>query len=768
MNANYRLKKKFDAGSHGEVWKAARRINGKEEHFVLKRLFLELGEQMVQMGLREAHFGRLLAAEPHVTRFVEYFFRPSASASSTPDELAPSPMQELWLVFYDEGISLRHYLYAKREATHSGVIFEPSMFWKKLRTDTNGENVFKEIMRQLLQGVAALHSRGITHRDIKPSNILVNTKSNQSVPVVKLADFGSAVDDFTFRHLYPSGHGPSQAEETREYQPPEVLFHELGQPYDYEFPFSYDLWSVGVVFLEMLLGSPQVFMISPRARAKLDAKLRGKDEQTKLKSYLLHVLSQEFCIFQPPPHQLRALWNNYAVSSDGCNFGAFNLTIIDRDPLRKGLKNPWGLDLMWKLLQWHPSQRIPAAQALEHAFFKGAYMCHKSGRSFATKEELAIHEAYLAVQEERDNEMAFVVREKYELPPEFKCPHCNRGFSTVASCEQHLQARKHDLAAQTHFCNFDARLLKEAVKKETKEYMDERVSDRRHSTPAHSNVGVALFQGRKKYMEDFLLVQANPQLGFDLYAVSDGHLGTRAAAFVVDNLMRITSTHFATLPAFGAGAAVEREFAEQVALRQTFLELQDGFLSLFGSAEPNGDDRGDFSGCTLTVVLHFRQQKRLVSANVGDSRAIAVLGEDESGVRVTPLSMDHWPNVSEERCRIESSGGFVSFAGLWRVVGQLAVSRSIGDQHLRQYVSAEPSIFHTTIPTHGVLVVASDGVWEAMTNEDVLRFVREQKKKKETNERASSMDLDEMAEDLVIEGYVRGSQDNLALILVEL
>lgn len=791
MNVNYRLRRKFDAGSHGEVWKATRRgVNGRDEQFILKRLFLELGEeQMVQMGLREAHFGRVLAKEPHVTRFVEYFFRPSAQSD---DKLR---QQELWLVFYDEGISLRHYLYAKREATHSGVIFEPSAFWKKLRTDANGEIVFREIMRQLLQGVAALHAHGITHRDIKPSNILVNienTSHHQSgVPVVKLADFGSAVDDFTLRHLYPSGHGPSQAEETREYQPPEVLFSDLGQPYDYESPFSYDLWSVGVVFLEMLLGSPQVFMISPRARAKLDAALRSKrpktksrdsndqeDQQTKLKSYLLHVLSHEFCIFQPPPHQLRALWNTYAVSSDGCNFGKFNLTVVERDPLHKGLANPWGLDLLWKLLQWHPSQRIPAAQALEHAFFKGAYTCEKSGRAFATNQELAVHEAYLKVQEARDNEMAFVVREKYELPSAFACPHCQRSFSTVASCEQHLVARKHDTAAQTHFCHFDSLVLKQAVDSETSAYQAEQQHDHADSVDIRNTVGVAIFQGRKKYMEDFVLVDTNPQLGFDLYAVADGHLGTRAAAFATENLLRIVSSNFALLPATATSA--ERAFAEQGALRQTFLELHSGFMkSIAGDATSSSSEHGasDFSGCTLTVVLHFRGQQRLVTANVGDSRAIALLRgkhldtEDHSVMdQIVPLSVDHWPNAADERARIESSGGFVSFAGLWRVVGQLAVSRSIGDQHLRQYVSAEPSVFHTNLSDFdsrgAVLVLASDGLWEAMTDDDALRFVREHQRKR--NATKHELDLGGMAQDLVIEGYVRGSQDNLAVILVEL
>lgn len=210
------------------------------------------------MGLREAHFGALLQGEHHVARFVEYFFRPAQPVESE-DDHRTTP--ELWLVFYDEGKSLRQYLYEKLEVVYgadehgdagAGVVLQPSHFWEKLRTDARGENVLREIMRQLLQAVAALHARGITHRDIKPSNILVSIPPASTgttlppMPRVKLADFGSAVDDYTLQNLYAAGggsddsttasSGPSQAEETREYQPPEVLFSDNGQPYDYTAP----------------------------------------------------------------------------------------------------------------------------------------------------------------------------------------------------------------------------------------------------------------------------------------------------------------------------------------------------------------------------------------------------------------------------------------------------------------------------------------------------------------------------------------------------
>lgn len=827
VNAHYRLKKKFDAGSHGEVWRATRRHGSGHEHFVLKRLFLELGESMAQMGLREAHFGALLQGERHVTRFVEYFFRPAKLVDD--DLLQPRTTPELWLVFYDEGKSLRQYLYEKHQVMYgvndgggAGVVLQRSRFWEKLRADARGENVLREIMRQLLQGVAALHARGITHRDIKPSNILLAippaspTSTASPMPLVKLADFGSAVDEYTLQNLYaadggtdssaPSS-GPSQAEETREYQPPEVLFSDNGQPYDYTAPEAYDLWSVGVVFLEMLLGSPQVFLISPRERARLDVVLDAQERRRhrqgattgddadsvwRTKAYLLHVLTREFCIFQPEPRQLRSLWDQYALVSESCHFGRFNHTVVSRDPLKRGLEDNWGLDLMWRLLQWHPAQRITAEQALQHAYFRGPYVCQESGRRFATKQELLLHERYLQVQRERDSIFASVVRARYEFPDRFSCPQCGRAFSTAHSCEQHVRARRH--SSHSSFCAFEAPNISAAIHTES-----ESVYVQPHNQQ-HPDVGVALFQGRKKYMEDFILVlskqqlqqwhpahdQALQSLEFDLYAVIDGHLGSAAASFVVDHLPRLLCQHLAHIPnargAAGPSESVsdERKLAEKFALRQTFLELHEGFLrSLDGVQSGESDTSGNgsaaavgeyFSGCTLTVVLHYRREGRVVSANVGDSRALAWLPQappSTNGNRadIKLLSHDHWPNDPVERARIESSGGFVRFAGLWRVVGQLAVSRSIGDRHLRKFVTAEPSIFHERLAGGGFLIIASDGLWETMSNEDVVRFISERRSNAGD---ASDDSLNDLAADLLTEGYVRGSLDNMAAVLVAL
>lgn len=73
------------------------------------------------------------------------------------------------------------------------IIQETKKMRSKAAEENNGTNVripigdIKSYMKQILTGMAYVHSQGISHRDLKPENILMNDKG-----VVKICDFGSA------------------------------------------------------------------------------------------------------------------------------------------------------------------------------------------------------------------------------------------------------------------------------------------------------------------------------------------------------------------------------------------------------------------------------------------------------------------------------------------------------------------------------------------------------------------------------------------------
>ncbi|THU57622.1 hypothetical protein C4D60_Mb03t05470 [Musa balbisiana] len=82
------------------------------------------------------------------------------------------------------------------------------------------------------------------------------------------------------------------------------------------------------------------------------------------------------------------------------------------------------------------------------------------------------------------------------------------------------------------------------------------------------------------------------------------------------------------------------------------------------------------------------------------------------------VSRDHKPDQTDERQRIEDAGGFVMWAGTWRVGGVLAVTRAFVDRHLKQFVVADPEIHEEAVDgSLEFLILASDGLWDVVTNE---------------------------------------------------
>ena len=65
---------------------------------------------------------------------------------------------------------------------------------------------------------------------------------------------------------------------------------------------SYDMWSVGVLWLEFILGTPHVFHLDARTRALLDHRLKPRSEAERQKAYLMRGL-MELCIYPPRHHR---------------------------------------------------------------------------------------------------------------------------------------------------------------------------------------------------------------------------------------------------------------------------------------------------------------------------------------------------------------------------------------------------------------------------------------------------------------------------------
>mmetsp|Transcript_5720 Transcript_5720/g.9811 ORF Transcript_5720/g.9811 Transcript_5720/m.9811 type:complete len:361 (-) Transcript_5720:55-1137(-) len=147
-----------------------------------------------------------------------------------------------------------------------------------------------------------------------------------------------------------------------------------------------------------------------------------------------------------------------------------------------------------------------------------------------------------------------------------------------------------------------------------------------------------------------------------------------------------------------------------------------------------------FSGSTCVSVLTMGQ--KLFCSNVGDSRGIIVKkkqGDVTSKIITQAISRDQKPCQADEAARIHKCGGRIdSFRdpdnnpiGPLRVwlknedIPGLAMTRSFGDEVASKVgVTAEPEILELDMcPDDRFIVLASDGVWEFLANEEIAKIV---------------------------------------------
>ncbi|CAM8892783.1 unnamed protein product [Rhodiola kirilowii] len=246
-------------------------------------------------------------------------------------------------------------------------------------------------------------------------------------------------------------------------------------------------------------------------------------------------------------------------------------------------------------------------------------------------------------------------------------------------------------------------------------------------------------KGRKGPNEDRFsaIVDFHGETKQAFFGVFDGHGGAKASEFAAKNLNRNIMTALSD--------RCEEEMKD--AIRDAYLTTDEEFLKL-------GVNGGS---CCVTAAF---MNGNLAVSNVGDCRAVISRG----GV-AEALTMDHKASREDERDRIEALGGYVDECrGVWRIQGSLAVSRGVGDRHLKKWIISEPE---TTVlklqPDHELLILASDGLWDKVCNQEAVDIV------------ASVCNLDEdvsglssACNQLAELSVSRGCVDDITVLIVQL
>jgi serine/threonine protein phosphatase PrpC len=205
------------------------------------------------------------------------------------------------------------------------------------------------------------------------------------------------------------------------------------------------------------------------------------------------------------------------------------------------------------------------------------------------------------------------------------------------------------------------------------------------------------------------------------------------------------------------------------ALRQAFTAIDTEVLKL---------DEMQYQGSTaVAVTVHEGENgsRTLVSANVGDSRAILC----RKGAAVD-LTRDHKPTDERERARIHAMGEHIEWDNYSKVhrIKNLSLSRAVGDRFAKPVVSGEAEIkIFPVRDDDDFIVLASDGLWDVMTSDQVVQFVNKKLDAiaptgkmgdgvEDIAKRLKDVRRKNMSRYVATEALKRGSADNICVLIV--
>jgi glycogen synthase kinase 3 beta len=202
------------------------------------------------------------------------------------------------------------------------TVYRASRYFAKMKTTMPMIEV-KLYIYQLFRSLAYIHSQGICHRDIKPQNLLLDP----STGVLKLCDFGSA------KILVENEPNVSYIC-SRYYRAPELIFGATN------YTTKIDVWSTGCVMAELMLGQPLFPGESGIDQLVEIIKVLGTPTRDQIRTMNPNYMEHKFPQIKPHP---------------------FN-KVFRRAPHES-------IDLITALLEYTPTQRLSAIEAMCHPFF---------------------------------------------------------------------------------------------------------------------------------------------------------------------------------------------------------------------------------------------------------------------------------------------------------------------------------------------------------------------------------------------------------------
>jgi protein phosphatase 1L len=233
----------------------------------------------------------------------------------------------------------------------------------------------------------------------------------------------------------------------------------------------------------------------------------------------------------------------------------------------------------------------------------------------------------------------------------------------------------------------------------------------------------------RQSMEDIgvMLPDFIPEKKYSLFGIFDGHGGDDVVKYIKNRLPEIIKANITKNNNYDS---IENN------LTSSFHKI-DEELKFYDS---------EHTGSTATILLF--QDNIVYCANVGDSTAFIIYDNF-----IKKISIDHKCTDPKEEERILLNGGKITKN---RVMGQLVLSRCLGDLYCKKYgVSNIPDISVNKLEGNvKYVVVASDGAWDVVKENELLQLSKNRK-----NAEGFCKDLVKLAID-------KDTKDNVSCIVI--
>lgn len=255
--------------------------------------------------------------------------------------------------------------------------------------------------------------------------------------------------------------------------------------------------------------------------------------------------------------------------------------------------------------------------------------------------------------------------------------------------------------------------------------------------------------------------------GVHFFGVFDGHGGSEVAKFCAERMHHVIAEEWN-----GATVVSKKSSNDADEWRRKWRSIMlNGFARTDDEAAATTRDT---VGSTAVVALLSACQ--IIVSNCGDSRAVLCRGTE-----TIALTIDQKPDRKDELARIESleGGKVINWYGA-RVLGVLSMSRAIGDRYFRPYIIPVPeTTFTTRTEKDECLILASDGLWDVMSSEEVGEVARRliRRRRRCVAAAAISSNVSDhqgicpaqfVADNLTQLATAKNSTDNISVIVVDL